>query len=202
MKQLLRPAARGAHAHASSETDRAATSPDPAVAAIDRSPIQVDRGPIPTATGIAHRLGWLEREAALDGTPLTVGGGRSEAPLRASLLRAAAPPDHLYEGESTGALWERSEARATRLIGLTWVESFQAVVALPDAGIAEPGQLAGRRLALPATAARGSTCTAPPRAAVCTRRSRSRGSSPAKSRTSRSTPRRRPAIPTPPSSRR
>ncbi|HZV76055.1 MAG TPA: hypothetical protein VFF79_20275 [Conexibacter sp.] len=78
--------------HAPAKTDRAAAIPGPAVAAIDQSPIRVDRGPIPTATGIAHQLGWLEREAALDGTPLTVGGGRSGAPLRASLLRAAAPP--------------------------------------------------------------------------------------------------------------
>ena len=95
----------------------------------------VDRGPIPTATGIAHQLGWLEREAALDGTPLSVGG------------------DDLWEGDSTRALWERSEGRATRLIGLTWIETFQAVVALPDAGIAGPEQLAGRRLGLPFTAA-------------------------------------------------
>jgi ABC-type nitrate/sulfonate/bicarbonate transport system substrate-binding protein len=130
-------------------TDRAAAPPGPAATAIDRSPIQVDRAPIPTATGIAHQLGWLQREAALDGTPLAVGGGRSGAPPRASLLHAAAPPDHLREGDSTRALWERSEGRATRLIGLTWVETFQAVVALPDAGIAGPEQLAGRRLALP-----------------------------------------------------
>jgi ABC-type nitrate/sulfonate/bicarbonate transport system substrate-binding protein len=107
---------------------------------IDRHPIAVDRGPIPTATGIAHRLGWLEREAALDGTPLSVGRGHAH---------------HVWEGESTRALWERSEGRATRLIGLTWVETFQAVVALPDAGIAGPNRLVGRRLGLPfdATAA-------------------------------------------------
>jgi ABC-type nitrate/sulfonate/bicarbonate transport system substrate-binding protein len=92
--------------------------------------------------GIAHQLGWLEREAALDGTPLTVGGGGGA--------------DHLWEGASTRALWERSEGRATRLVGLTWIETFQAVVALPTTGFAGgangtigPEQLAGRRLALP-----------------------------------------------------
>jgi len=111
------------------------------MAAFDRFPIRVDRSSIPTATGIAHQLGWLEREAALDGTPLSV-GGRHEA-------GRAATPKHLWEGESTRALWERSDGRATRLIGLTWIETFQAVVALPDAGIAGPEQLAGRRLGLP-----------------------------------------------------
>ena len=163
-KPGFRTPVRAARAHASIETDRAATSPGPAIAAVDRSPILVDRGPIPTATGIAHQLGWLEREAALDGTPLTVTGDgfrppvtasgdlratSQRAPLRESLLRAAAPADGLYEGDSTSALWERSERRETRLIGLTWVETFQAVVALPDAGINGPEQLAGRRLALP-----------------------------------------------------
>jgi ABC-type nitrate/sulfonate/bicarbonate transport system substrate-binding protein len=143
---------RAARSHAPAKTDRAATSPGRTIAAIDLSPIQVDRSPIPTATGIAHQLGWLEREAALDGTPLSVGGEGSRpqgAPPPPSLLRAAAPPDRLWEGDSTRALWERSEGRATRLIGLTWVETFQAVVALPGAGIAGPEQLAGRRLALP-----------------------------------------------------
>ena len=61
--------------HAPAKTDRAAASPGRTIAAIDHSPIRVDRGPIPTATGIAHQLGWLEREAALDGTPLSVGMG-------------------------------------------------------------------------------------------------------------------------------
>jgi len=59
----------------------------------DRVTITVDRGRIPTATGIAYQLGWFEREAALDRTSLFVGGrGR-----------------HLWEGDSTRALWERSE---------------------------------------------------------------------------------------------
>ena len=107
---------------------------------VDHPSIEIDRSAVPTATGIAHRLGWLEREAALDATPLSVGGNDAR---------------HLWEGESTRALWERSEGRATRLIGLTWIETLQAVVALPDAGIAGPEQLAGRRLGLPldATAA-------------------------------------------------
>ena len=162
-KDKFRTARRAGRTRTAVKTDRSA-SPGRAVAAIDRSPILVDRGPIPTATGVAHQLGWLEREAALDGTPLSVGerGLRPQvtasgdlratspgAPPRESLLRAAAPPVHLWEGDSTQALWERSEGRATRLIGLTWVETSQAVVALPDAGIDGPERLAGRRLALP-----------------------------------------------------
>ena len=148
-KTRIRSSARPARAQAPTETGRAAASPVRTVAAADHTPIQVDRSPIPTTTGIAHQLGWLDREAALDGTPLSVGGDSSGAPLRASLLHAAAPAGHLREGDSTTALWERSEGRSTRLIGLTWVDSYQAVVALPEADIRGPEQLAGRRVALP-----------------------------------------------------
>lgn len=135
-KARIRAGARRPGAPQPAQADRAgAARPSRAVVATDVSPIAVGRSPIPTATGIAHQLGWLEREAALDGTPLAVAGALAEV--------------HLHEGESTSALWERSEGGATRLLGLTWVETFQAVVALPDAGIAGPDQLAGRRLALP-----------------------------------------------------
>lgn len=148
-KHKFRSAVRSGRAPAPGRADRAGTSPSSAGPAVDRFPIRVGRAPIPTATGIADQLGWLAREAALDSAPLTVGGSRFGAPLRASLLRAAAPPDHLSEGDSTAALWERSRGRDTRLIGLTWVETFQAVVALPGSGIDHPEQLAGRRLGLP-----------------------------------------------------
>jgi ABC-type nitrate/sulfonate/bicarbonate transport system substrate-binding protein len=117
------------HATALHEVPRAPGQSVPA-------PVLVGRSPIPTATGIAHRLGWLAREAASDGTPLTIAG---------ELLAAG----ELREGETVGVLWERSEGRETRLIGLTWVETYQAVVALPDAGIAAPEQLAGRRIGIP-----------------------------------------------------
>lgn len=137
-KTGFKTSARAGRSRAAVKTDRAGTSPRRAIAAIDRSSIRVGRAPIPTATGIAHQLGWLEREAALDGTPLSVGEWG---------------PDHVWEGDSTRALWDRSEGRAMRLIGLTWIETFQAVVALPDAGIAGPDQLVGRRLALPFDAA-------------------------------------------------
>src|SRR6185436_20226375 len=74
---------------------RTGRSRSPAAAvrvAAERTPIHVERDPIPTATGVAHQLGWLGREAALDGTPLRVGTpGERPADLR--------------EGDTTRALW-------------------------------------------------------------------------------------------------
>jgi ABC-type nitrate/sulfonate/bicarbonate transport system substrate-binding protein len=79
----------------------------------------------PTVTGLAARLGWL------DGGPLAE---------RARWLR---------EEDNVTALHARSAGRPTRLVGLTWIDGYQGVLALPGAGIAEPSQLQGRRLALP-----------------------------------------------------
>lgn len=77
---------------------------------------------VPTVTGLADRLGWLERDR--------LAGAIQEQP-------------------NAAALWARSEGAATRLVGMTWVDAFQGVLTLPDRGIAAPAQLAGRRLALP-----------------------------------------------------
>lgn len=52
--------------------------------------------------------------------------------------------------DNATALHARSAGAATRLVGLVWVDAYQAVLALPAAGIGEPAQLAGRRLGLPA----------------------------------------------------
>jgi len=81
--------------------------------------------PAPTVTGLAARLGWL------DGGPLAE---------RARWMR---------DEDNVTALHARSAGRPTRLVGLTWIDGYQGVLALPDAGIAEPAQLQGRRLALP-----------------------------------------------------
>ncbi len=89
--------------------------------------VVVTRSPIPTATGLAERLGLLERDP------------HGEEPSAGSL----------HEGDNVTALWARSRGRATRLVGLTAVPTFQAVIALPGSGIVEAAQLAGRRLALP-----------------------------------------------------
>ncbi|HYV14882.1 MAG TPA: hypothetical protein VE972_02550 [Conexibacter sp.] len=134
---------------AATRTDRATAPPRRAVVAAEPLTLTIGRDPIPTATGIAHRLGWLEREAALDRLPLAVHGDSLAAPLHDPLLRAAAPSSRLYEGESGRALWDRSRGAQTRVIGLTWVDTFQGVVALAGSGISEPGQLAGRRLGIP-----------------------------------------------------
>ncbi|MFJ9316252.1 ABC transporter substrate-binding protein [Pimelobacter simplex] len=105
------------------------------------------RCPVPTASGIAHRLGWLADDFARDDLALQV---LQDAPPEIAEHHF----DHLLvglfrEGGNVPALVARAEGAPTRLIGLTWIDEGQRVVVRPDSGIASAADLAGRRLAVP-----------------------------------------------------
>lgn len=57
-------------------------------------------------------------------------------------------PNLFREGGNIPPLWARSDGRNLRLIGLTWIEHFSAVITLPESGIRTPADLKGKRLAL------------------------------------------------------
>ncbi|WP_018681750.1 ABC transporter substrate-binding protein [Actinokineospora enzanensis] len=118
---------------------------------LEQDRIWYTRCPVPTASGLAHNLGWLAEEYAADG-------------LEVGILQDAAPEiaarhfDHrlvglFREGGNVPALVARSEGAPTRLIGLTWIDESQVIVVRPDSGITAPEHLAGKRVALPALAA-------------------------------------------------
>ncbi|ADB49473.1 substrate-binding domain-containing protein [Conexibacter woesei] len=81
--------------------------------------------PAAAVSDLAERLGWLDGAALEDRTRW------------------------FREGDNVTALHARSDGRPTRLVGLTWIDGYQGVLSLPGTGIAEPAQLAGRRLGLP-----------------------------------------------------
>ncbi len=103
---------------------------------------------VPTPLGIAARLGWFEEEFAHDGIEVKI-VVESE-----NIAAREAHYDHsvanLFRlGGSIPALWARGDGRATRLLALSWVDEFQAIVSLPRAGILAARDLRGRRLGLP-----------------------------------------------------
>jgi ABC-type nitrate/sulfonate/bicarbonate transport system substrate-binding protein len=106
------------------------------------------RCPVPTASGIAIDTGIL--------------AGRFESErISVSSIRASDDPavreshfDHslarsFREGGNIPPLHARSVGKDTRVVGLTWVEEFQSLLALPDAGITSPADLRGRRILVP-----------------------------------------------------
>lgn len=106
------------------------------------------RCPVPTATGLAYRLGWLGEEFARDGIKVAT---IQEAPR--ALQRHHYDheiPTLIREGGALLALAARAQGSPTRLIGLTWIEEAQAIIVRPDSGIRNAFDLRSRKLALPA----------------------------------------------------
>lgn len=105
------------------------------------------RCPVPTATGLAYKLGWLTEEFAKDGiTVSTLQGGPREFNRHHYDHQL---PTLIREGGNLLAIAARAQAAPTRLIGLTWIDEWQAILVRPDSGISEPADLKGKRLALP-----------------------------------------------------
>lgn len=109
---------------------------------------------------IALRKGWLEGTLAREGISLQSVNGHADADVRRSYS------DHhlsfqLRQGGNVPAIWARSNGAATRLLGLTWTQEFQALVTLPSTGIKTASDLTGRRYAVPRFAPLGYQVLAP-----------------------------------------
>lgn len=104
------------------------------------------RCPVPTATGLAYKLGWLTEEFARDEIAIEtlqdtpeLGHHHYDHQL-SSLIR---------EGGNLLALPARAQGAPTRLIGLTWIDEWQTILVRPGSDIREPKDLKHKKLALP-----------------------------------------------------
>ncbi|MNJ94468.1 2'-hydroxybiphenyl-2-sulfinate desulfinase [compost metagenome] len=108
------------------------------------------RCPVPTATGLAYKLGWLTEEFAKDGIAIsTLQEDAPQSPLSRHHYDHELP-ELIREGGNMLAIAARAQGAPSRLIGLTWIEERQAIIVRPDSGITEARHLQGKRIALPA----------------------------------------------------
>ncbi|WP_447741244.1 ABC transporter substrate-binding protein [Pseudomonas laurentiana] len=126
---------------ATATTQRPADDPS----ALER--IWFTRCPVPTASGLAYKLGWLEQEFAADGLPVST---LQEARQLGHHHYDHQLPGLFREGGNVPALAARAAGSPSRLIGLTWIEEWQTILVRPDSGIRSAADLRGKRLALPA----------------------------------------------------
>lgn len=105
------------------------------------------RCPVPTASGLAHNLGWLADEFSADG--LDVGILQDAPPEIARHHFDHQLPGLFREGGNVPALVAKSEGAPTRLVGLTWIDEWQSILVRPDSTIDSGAGLAGARVALP-----------------------------------------------------
>lgn len=113
--------------------------------ALDR--IWYTRCPVPTASGIAYNLGWLDEEFVADG--IAVGVLQDAAPEIADRHFDHRLVGLFREGGNVPALVARSDGAPTRLIGLTWIDERQSVLVRDDTAFEGPSDLRGLRLAVP-----------------------------------------------------
>lgn len=110
--------------------------------------IHYSRCHVPTPLGIAAQRGWLAEEVARAGLELLALRDVEDPGVRRSHYDHS-QVDSIRQGGSTPAIWARASGADTRVIGLTWTDEFQAIIALRDSGIRHAADLRGRRIGLP-----------------------------------------------------
>ena len=113
---------------------------------VDR--IWYTRCPAPTPFGIAIQQGWLKDEFRADGIDVRALQDASDPVIRQSNFTHSQPRS-FRQGGNIPALWTRANGADTRVIGLSWVDEFQGLVALPSSGVHTADDLRGRRFGLP-----------------------------------------------------
>jgi len=104
--------------------------------------------PVPTASGVAHALGWLSEEFSAEGIEVALLDRHDKNWWRHYTQHELT--NLVREGGNIHALAARSRGAQTKLIGLTWIDEHQVILVGPETGPISPQQLKGMRVALPA----------------------------------------------------
>ncbi|RWR04572.1 ABC transporter substrate-binding protein [Paenirhodobacter populi] len=106
------------------------------------------RCPAPTSTGVSAGLGILqERLAGLGLRPQALQDVEDPEILRHHFEHGI--PNLLREGGNIPPIWARANGARTRLLGITWLDEFQAVLVRADAPAQTVADLAGKCFAVP-----------------------------------------------------
>lgn len=106
------------------------------------------RCPTPTPLGLAVKLGFLESALAHKAVGLQSLQSSADEKVRASHFDHSQPWS-FRQGGNIPPIHARASGRDTRLIGINWIDEFQAVITLPSSGVRHVHELAGKRLGLP-----------------------------------------------------
>lgn len=106
------------------------------------------RCPTPTPLGLAVKLGYLEAALAQHSVGIQSLQSSPDEKVRASHFDHSQPWS-FRQGGNIPPIHARANGRDTRLVGITWIDEFQAVITLPSSGVSSVTQLVGRRLGLP-----------------------------------------------------
>lgn len=104
--------------------------------------------PAPTPLSLADQKGWLAQGFAAHGVPVRSIRQSPDPEVRSSHFTHRLDWS-FRQGGNIPPIWARAGGRETRVLGITTTDEFQAVIALPGAGLAAPDDLKGRRVGIP-----------------------------------------------------
>ena len=107
------------------------------------------RCPVPTPLSVAIQLGWIENALLRSGGIRFRSMPETGDPNEAVQYHESPLPNSFRHGGSVPALWARAKGQQTRVIGLSWTDEYQAIIALPRTGPTTIRQLRGRRIGIP-----------------------------------------------------
>lgn len=103
---------------------------------------------VPTLFGLAAQFAWFEQEFAPDG--IIVKALRESADPAEQASHFTHSLRHSFrQGGSVPPIWARGQGVRTKVIGITWTDEYQAIIALPQSGIRSVRDLRGRRVGIP-----------------------------------------------------
>jgi ABC-type nitrate/sulfonate/bicarbonate transport system substrate-binding protein len=107
------------------------------------------RCPVPSPLPLAMQLGWVEEAmyqlANIEVRSLFESTNPTDIPRHFDINQLNA----FRQGGSAPVIWAKSKQQDTRVIGLTWTDEYQSLIALPQSGIQSVKDLRGRRIGLP-----------------------------------------------------
>lgn len=103
---------------------------------------------VPTASSLAFQQGWLQESFADIDISLASVRAADDIAIRDSHYTNSLR-NQFREGGNIPAIWARSIGQPTVVVGITWVEEFQAIVTGKNSAINQLQQLRGHRLGLP-----------------------------------------------------
>ena len=106
------------------------------------------RCPVPTGLGIAIQQGWLEDAFKVQGTRVESILESNDFATRESHFSHKVR-NSVRHGGNIPAISARALGRDTRLLGLSWADETQLILASPESGIESVRDLKGRRFGLP-----------------------------------------------------
>lgn len=107
------------------------------------------RCPVPTPLNLAVQLGWVAQALIESGDVALRSSPETSDPVEPVQYHESKLPNSFRQGGSVPAICARSSGQPTRVVGLSWTDEFQAVIAMPELAINSIRDLRGRRIGLP-----------------------------------------------------